>query len=177
MRRTRSTRATPINAARQPDCSEDSLTDDGVVIQILMENGTPWPPRRDWHRKGRRAALAAIAVDVPDHELVCRTVLPRHLVTGGGLFRPSGIQAPNWPATTSEPAYLRDGPLPALSCRKNSLATWSRCVAPDVSIGVVEAGRAVGVETLLQRRLPATCHASAEPETASDWLFQTTVLL
>ena len=38
--------------------------------------------------------FVAIVVDVPDHVLVCRTVLPRHLVTVGGLFRPERRPGP-----------------------------------------------------------------------------------
>src|SRR5882672_10534956 len=88
VRRTPSTRATPIIAARQPDCSEDSLTDDGVVIQILMENGLHGlQSGTGTGQDSCDAAVVAIVVDDPDHILVCRTVLPRHLVTVGGLFR------------------------------------------------------------------------------------------
>src|SRR5438477_8859085 len=58
----------------------------------------------------------------------------------GVCSAPIGVQAPNWPATTSEPAYFRDGPLPVPSCRKNSLATWPRSRIVPLAVAVPMAG-------------------------------------
>jgi hypothetical protein len=72
-----------------------SLTDDGVVIQILMENGLHGLQGGTGTGKDIcHAALVAVVVDVPDHILVCRTVLPRYLVAAANLLRPERRPGP-----------------------------------------------------------------------------------
>ncbi len=107
-----------------------------VAVVVRAQAGVT-PPARSGSRSARRAApwSAPRQGDGPGRG--------RGRVAPGDGQRiaipaPSGVQSPNWPAArTSEPAYLSDGPLPALSCRKNLLPTWSRSVAPAVSIVVV----------------------------------------
>ncbi len=130
---------------------------------------------------GDHAGLAlpvAIVVDIPDHVLICRTVLPRHLVTGGGLFRSERCPGPELAGgeNVRTGVLAGDGPLPALSCRKNLLPTWSRSVAPAVSIVVVL--RPVVPSWLKSCWSVASCDCNAyeEPETTSDWLFQLPLL-
>jgi hypothetical protein len=48
---------------------------------------------------------------------------PQDVLVGvANLLCPERRPGPNWPATTSEAAYLSDGRLPAPSCRKIALA-------------------------------------------------------
>src|SRR5438552_8069363 len=78
---------------------------------------------------------------------------------------PIGVQAPNWPATTSEPAYFRDGPLPVPSCRKNSLATWSRCVVAGATTRLNSSHEATSQVGGSLKVDASHCSADGEPST------------